>query len=40
VNSEFLISTAITANKIIAAVVVVVVIAGAAFFWMRSRSAA
>jgi hypothetical protein len=36
----YLISTAITMNKIIALVVLLVVIAGAAFFWMRSRSAA
>ena len=37
---DYLISTAITPNKIIAAVVVVVVIAVAAFFWMRSRNSA
>ncbi len=36
----YLISTAITMNKIIAAVVVVVVIAAAAFLWMRSRKSA
>jgi ABC-type uncharacterized transport system permease subunit len=33
----YLITTAITANKIIAGVVVLIVIAGAGFFWMRSR---
>jgi hypothetical protein len=38
--SAYLISTAITPNKIIAGVVVVVIIAAVAFFWMRSRSAA
>jgi hypothetical protein len=36
----FLISTAITPTKIIAAVVVVVVVAAIAFFWMRSRKSA
>ena len=33
----YLITTAITTNKIIAGVVVLVVILGAGFFWMRSR---
>jgi hypothetical protein len=34
----FLISTAITGTKIIAAVVVVVVVVAAVAIWMRSRS--
>jgi len=35
----YLITTAITANKIIAGVVILIVIVGAGFFWMRSRGA-
>ena len=35
----YLITTAITTNKIIAGVVILVVILGAGFFWMRSRRA-
>ena len=35
----YLLTTAITTNKIIAGVVVLVVILGAGFFWMRSRRA-
>jgi hypothetical protein len=35
----YLISTAITPNKIIAAVVLVVVIVAGVFFWRRSRAA-
>ena len=37
--SAYLITTAITPNKIIAAVVLVVVIVGGLFFWRRSRTA-
>jgi subtilase family serine protease len=37
--SAYLISTAITTNKIIAAVVVLVVIVAAVFFFMRRRTA-
>ncbi len=36
----YLITTAITTNKIIAAVVALVVIVAVAFFWMRSRRSA
>src|SRR5262249_13048914 len=36
----YLITTAITTNKIIALIVVVVVVAAGAFFWMRSRRSA
>jgi hypothetical protein len=34
----YLISTAITGTKIIAAVVVIVIVIAAVAFWMRSRS--
>jgi hypothetical protein len=37
--SVYLISTAITPNKIIAAVVLVVVVVAGLFFWRRSRAA-
>ena len=37
--NAYLISTAITPNKIIAAVVLVVVIVAGVFFWRRSRAA-
>jgi ABC-type uncharacterized transport system permease subunit len=33
----YLITTAITTNKIIAGIVVLLVIVGAGFFWLRSR---
>jgi hypothetical protein len=33
----YLISAAITTNKVIAGIVVLVVILGAGFFWLRSR---
>ncbi len=37
---DYLISTAITPNKIYAAIALVVVIAAIVFFWMRSRRSA